>query len=253
MAARRGIHVAPFGELADPRLVARLAALAEERGWHGFFVWDHIQYSAPVREVADPWIALSAVACATERLRIGPLVTPPPRRRVQKLTREAVTLDHLSGGRLVLGLGLASDNHGELSQFGEEEDPKERARLLDDALERLTAYWDGGFQPPPVQQPRIPIWLAARWPSRRPVRRAAQWDGLFPIELPGPDELAILVEEVREQRGPEAGPFDFVVANPAGTDPAPWERAGATWCLTDFGRVPTEAAVREAIEAGPDG
>jgi alkanesulfonate monooxygenase SsuD/methylene tetrahydromethanopterin reductase-like flavin-dependent oxidoreductase (luciferase family) len=250
--ASRGIYLAPFDELCDPRKVARLAARAEERGWDGFFVWDHIVYSAPVRGVADPWVTLSAVACATERLRLGPMVTPPSRRRIQKLTREAVTLDHLSGGRLVLGLGLASDNHGELSQFGEEEDSKERARMLDDSLERLTAYWGGDFEPPPLQRPRIPIWLAARWPSRRPVRRAAQWDGLFPIELPGPDELAVLVAEVREQRGPDAGPFDFVVANPAGTDCALWEAAGATWCLTDFGRVPTEAAVREAIEAGPE-
>jgi alkanesulfonate monooxygenase SsuD/methylene tetrahydromethanopterin reductase-like flavin-dependent oxidoreductase (luciferase family) len=172
---------------------------------------------------------------------------------VQKLTREAVTLDHLSGGRLVLGLGLASDNHGELSQYGEETDPKARGQMLDDALERLSAYWGGELQPPPVQKPRIPIWLASRWPSRRPVRRAARWDGLFPIELPGPDELAVLVEEVGEQRGPDAGTFDFVVANPAGTDPAPWEQAGATWCLTDFGRVPSESAVREGIEAGPNG
>ena len=251
MAAKRGIHVAPFGELADPRLVARLAALAESRGWDGFFLWDHIQYSAPVREVSDPWVVLSAVACATERIRIGPLVTPPPRRRVQKLTREAVTLDHLSEGRLVLGLGLASDNHGELGPFGEETDPRARAVLLDEALDRLTAYWGGEFEPPPVQRPRIPIWLAARWPSRRPVRRAARWDGLFPIELPGPDELAELVAYVGEHRGEEAGPFDFVVANAADDDPGRWEAAGATWCLTDFGRSPAEAAVREAIEAGP--
>src|SRR4051794_36728478 len=111
MAPRRAIFLAPFGQLADPRRVARLAARAEERGWDGFFVWDHIRYSAPVREVADPWVALSAVACATERLALGPMVTPPARRRVQKLTREAVTLDHLSGGRLVLGLGLRGDRH----------------------------------------------------------------------------------------------------------------------------------------------
>src|SRR3954466_7400488 len=112
VAAKRGIFVAPFDELAEARRVARLAARAEERGWDGFFVWDHIRYSPPVRGVADPWVTLSAVACATERLRLGPMVTPPARRRVQKLTREAVTLDHLSAGRLVLGLGLGG-RHGE--------------------------------------------------------------------------------------------------------------------------------------------
>jgi alkanesulfonate monooxygenase SsuD/methylene tetrahydromethanopterin reductase-like flavin-dependent oxidoreductase (luciferase family) len=87
MAARRGIYLAPFDALADPRRVARLAARAEERGWDGVFVWDHIVWSAPVRGVADPWVTLSAVACATERIRLGPLVTPLPRRRVHKLAR----------------------------------------------------------------------------------------------------------------------------------------------------------------------
>jgi alkanesulfonate monooxygenase SsuD/methylene tetrahydromethanopterin reductase-like flavin-dependent oxidoreductase (luciferase family) len=248
MGARRGIFLAPFGELADPRRVAALAAHAEARGWDGFFLWDHIRYAPPVREIADPWIALSAVAAATERLRLGPMVTPPARRRVQKLTREAVTLDHLSGGRLVLGLGLGSDRYGELSPYGDETDPIRRAALLEDALERLTAFWAGGLAPPPLQRPRIPIWLAARWPNRRPVRRAARWDGVFPVNLPGPDALAELVAEVRALRPADAGPFDVVVTNPPGADPAPWEAAGATWCLTGFGPEPTEAGVRAAID-----
>jgi alkanesulfonate monooxygenase SsuD/methylene tetrahydromethanopterin reductase-like flavin-dependent oxidoreductase (luciferase family) len=253
MAAAHGIHVAPFDELADPRIVARLAARAEERGWDGFFVWDHIVYSPPVRAVADPWVTLAAVACATERVAIGPLVTPLSRRRMHKLARETVTLDHLSGGRLVLGAGLGADSHGELGPFGEVEDPRERARLLDAGLEQLTAYWDGGLEPAPVQRPRIPLWLAARWPSRRPVRRAARWDGLFPIDLPGPEALAQLVAEVTALRAGDGidAPFAVVVANAPDTDPAPWETAGATWCLTDFGRQPTEAAVRAAIDAGP--
>ena len=250
MAARRGIFLAPFGELCDPRRVAALAARAEERGWDGFFVWDHLHYAAPVREIADPWITLSAVAAATERLRLGPMVTPPARRRVQKLTREAVTLDHLSGGRLVLGLGLGSDRYGELSRYGDETDGKRRAGLLDDALERLTAYWGGELQPPPLQRPRIPIWLAARWPNRRPLHRAIRWDGLFPVNLAGPDAIAELVGEIRVARSPDAGPFDVVVSNPPQTDPAPWEAAGATWCLTGFGPEPTEDRVRAAIDAG---
>jgi alkanesulfonate monooxygenase SsuD/methylene tetrahydromethanopterin reductase-like flavin-dependent oxidoreductase (luciferase family) len=179
------------------------------------------------------------------------MVTPPSRRRIQKLTREAVTLDHLSAGRLVLGLGLGSGRHGELAPFGEVEDPPEQARLLDAALERLTAYWAGELEPPPVQRPRIPIWLAARWPARRPVRRAARFDGVFPIDLPGPEAVAELVAEVRAVRGDDSGPFDVVVANPPGTDPAPWAAAGATWCLTGFGPQPTEERVRAAIDDGP--
>src|SRR5205823_642273 len=101
-------------------------------------------------------------------------------------------LDHLSAGRLTLGVGLGSDTTGELAPFGEVVDPRERAQLLDSGLSRLGDLWSGDFQPLPVQRPRIPVWVASRWPRRRPLRRAARWDGLFPIELPGPDELAEL-------------------------------------------------------------
>jgi alkanesulfonate monooxygenase SsuD/methylene tetrahydromethanopterin reductase-like flavin-dependent oxidoreductase (luciferase family) len=251
MPVRHAIFVAPFDELADPRLLAQLAARAEELGWDGFFLWDHIVYSAPTRAVLDPWIAMSAIAATTERVRIGPLVTPLSRRRMHKLARETVTLDLLSGGRLTLGVGLGSDRHGELSPFGEVVDARERATLLDEGLLRLVAYWGGEFEPRPVQRPRIPIWAAARWPHRRPVRRSANWDGLFPVDLPGPEALAELRDEVLALRDPDAGPFDFVVTNRPGTDPAPWEAAGATWCLTGFDAQPRLAAVRDAIEAGP--
>src|SRR5689334_4637455 len=176
---------------------------------------------------------MTAIALATERVKIGPLITPPARRRIHKLARETVTLDRLSGGRLIFGAGLGSDNSGEFSRFGEQADAKERARLLDEGLAQLVSYWDGEFEPRPLQRPRIPVWLAARWPNRRPVRRALAWDGLFPIDLPGPEELAELVGEVRAERADDG--FEIVVTNPVGTDPEPWEDAGATWCLTGFG------------------
>jgi alkanesulfonate monooxygenase SsuD/methylene tetrahydromethanopterin reductase-like flavin-dependent oxidoreductase (luciferase family) len=240
--AKRGIFVAPFGELADPRLLASLAARAEERGWDGFFLWDHIRYSPPSLPVLDPWVALSAIACETERLRLGPLVTPVSRRRPHKLARETLTLDRLSNGRLVLGVGLGSDNHGEFEDFEDVVAPRERAQLLDDGLAALTHYWED-FRPAPVQQPRIPIWVAARYPNRRPLERARRWDGVFPIDLEAPDQLAEVVSELTTD-----GPFDVVVTNPAGTDPQPWEEAGATWCLTGFGSEPREAEVREAID-----
>jgi alkanesulfonate monooxygenase SsuD/methylene tetrahydromethanopterin reductase-like flavin-dependent oxidoreductase (luciferase family) len=251
LTARHGIFVAPFEELADPRLVAELAARAEGSGWDGFFVWDHVAYREPVKAVADPWVTLAAVALATERLRLGPLVTPLPRRRPHQLARETVTLDRLSGGRLVLGVGIGSDRSGEFDadRFGEEGNPRARARLLDDGLLRLQAYWEGGFEPSPVQQPRIPVWVAARWPHRRPLARAARWDGLFPIDLPGPEALAELAAEVDALRD-RPGSFDLVVTNPPGTDPAPWIEAGATWCLTGFGPQPTASEVRAAIDAG---
>ncbi|HEY8624544.1 MAG TPA: LLM class flavin-dependent oxidoreductase [Solirubrobacteraceae bacterium] len=247
---KRGLFIAPFDELVDPRLLAELAQRAESRGWDGLFLWDHLAYPDPVRAVADPWIALSAIACATTRLRLGPMVTPVPRRRVHKLARETATLDHLSRGRLIFGVGIGSDRTGELTAFGEVLDARERAKLLDDGLERLSGYWAGEFEPLPVQRPRIPVWVAARWPSRRPVRRAARWDGLFPIEVPGPEQLAELVAEVDRART-DAGAFDHVIEIDPGADPGPWAAAGATWVLTSFGSQPREAAVREAIEAGP--
>jgi alkanesulfonate monooxygenase SsuD/methylene tetrahydromethanopterin reductase-like flavin-dependent oxidoreductase (luciferase family) len=247
---KRAIDVAPFGELADPRVLAELAIAAEERGWDGFFVWDHIVYRAPVRAVADPWVALAAVACATSRLRIGPLITPLPRRRVHKVARETVTLDLLSSGRLTLGVGLGSARNGELEPFGEVAEPRERARLLDQGLADLARYWAGEFQPVPVQRPGIPVWVAAEWPHRRPVRRALRWQGLFPTGLPGPEALAELVSEVRKSR-PAGDPFDVVVGIPPGDDVRPWAGAGATWTVTDFGMQPTRAEVREVINAGP--
>jgi alkanesulfonate monooxygenase SsuD/methylene tetrahydromethanopterin reductase-like flavin-dependent oxidoreductase (luciferase family) len=251
VAAKRGIFVAPFDELMEPRLLVELAQRAERNGWDGFFLWDHLSYRPPVRAVSDPWVALAAIAYATERIRLGPLVTPLSRRRIHKLARETVTLDHLAAGRLVLGVGLGSTASGEIERFGEVADPRERARLLDDGLTRLAEYWNGELEPTPVQRPRIPIWVAARWPSRRPLRRAARWDGLFPIELPNPDSLATLAAEVRELRGEGGGRFDLVSDIPAGGDPAPWHAAGATWVLTGFGAEPRESEVRAVIDSGP--
>jgi alkanesulfonate monooxygenase SsuD/methylene tetrahydromethanopterin reductase-like flavin-dependent oxidoreductase (luciferase family) len=232
---RRGITFGPFGELADAALVAELAAEAEAAGYDGFFVWDHIVYT-DTAEVADPWVVLTAIAMRTERVAIGPMVTPLARRRIHKLARETATLQRLSGGRLVLGVGLGGNRHGEFAFPGEEEDPRERARLLDDGLERLQAYWGGELQP----TVEVPIWVAGRYPNRRPLRRAAGYDGFFPIDLPGPEALAELVAELPEGH-------EVVVDSPPGEDPGPWERAGATWVLTDFGRAPTAAAVRAAL------
>ena len=232
-------------------MLVELAVAAEARGWDGVFLWDHIVHRPPVRAVADPWVALSAIAARTERVRLGPMVTPLSRRRVQKLARETVTLDHLSRGRLTLGVGLGSSNTGELEPFGEVVDPRERARLLDERLSRLAEFWGGAFEPRAVQQPRIPVWVAGRWPKRRPLARALEWDGFFPIELPGPDALAELAGEVAARRPEGAGPFDLVVEIEPGDDVEPWARAGATWVLTAFGRQPHVSEVRQAIDAGP--
>ncbi len=109
---RHGLFVAPFDGLSDPRVVARLAAECEAAGWDGIFVWDHVLYRPPVQAVADPWVVLAAAATATERVLIGPMVTPVARRRPHVLARQATSLDQLSGGRLVLGVGLGLDASG---------------------------------------------------------------------------------------------------------------------------------------------
>ena len=248
---KRGIYLAPFDELVDSRTLAESASSAERHGWNGFFLWDHVAYRPPVRAVADPWVALAAIACATEQLRLGTMVTPLSRRRVHKLARETVTLDHLSRGRMTLGVGLGVEDNNELEPFGEVVDARERARLLDHGLMRLNALWAGEFQPRPRQRPRIPVWVAARWPNRRPVRRAARWDGLFPTDLPGPDALAELANEVGALRAGPDEPFELVVEVAPGAPADPWETAGATWVLTGFGSQPRRDEVRETIEAGP--
>jgi alkanesulfonate monooxygenase SsuD/methylene tetrahydromethanopterin reductase-like flavin-dependent oxidoreductase (luciferase family) len=262
-----GLFVPLFDELADPVTVAGLAAEAEEAGWDGFFVWDHVRWQEPVVAVADPWITLAAIATATERIRLGPLVTPLARRRPVKVARETATLDQLSGGRLTMGVGLGSDRYGnEFSLTGEEVDDRRRAEMLDESLDILTAAWSGEpvehrgphhtvdgvrFLPRPVQRPTVPIWVAGYHGNARPVRRAARHQGFFPLGLEHPDQLAEIVADVTAQRT-GTGPYDIVVALPPGTDPAPYHAAGATWALVElpWDAVTTDL-LRSIIHDGP--
>lgn len=256
----------PFDELADPRVVARLAAEAEEHGWDGFFVWDHLHYRPPVQAVADPWVVLAAVAAATERMLLGPMVTPLPRRRPVKVARETATLDVLSSGRLVLGVGIGGDNSRELSATGEELDDRMRGAMLDEGLEVLAAAWSGEpvqhrgahyvvddvrFLPTPVQRPGPPVWVAARFGNRAPLRRAARHDGAFPIDLSSADQLAEVAAALRELRGGDPRPFDLVVGGPPGTDPQPYAQAGATWWTVSFPLETTADQARAVLREGP--
>ena len=168
---KRGIYLAPFDELADPPLLVDLAVRAEQRSWDGVFLWDHILWKSPVRAVADAWVALSAIAARTRHIRLGPLVTPLSRRRVHKVARETATLDHLSHGRLILGVGLGASTNNELEQFGEIVDPRERARRLDDGLMRLTEFWAGEFEPRPYRRRESPSGLPPAGPTLAP------WNG----------------------------------------------------------------------------
>ena len=251
---RSGLFLPLFDQLADPALVARFAGEAEEVGWHGVFVWDHVRWREPVVEVADPWITLAAIATSTAGVRLGPMVTPLARRRPVKVARETATLDRLSGGRLTLGVGLGSDEFGsEYSMTGEETDDRRRARMLDESLEILAAAWSGEpvhhrgehyvvdgmrFLPRPVQRPGVPVWVAGFYGKPRPLRRAARHQGFFPVNLEHPEQLADIVARLtslREEAGEDpAEPYDVVAALPPGGDPAPYAAAGATWWVVDF-------------------
>jgi alkanesulfonate monooxygenase SsuD/methylene tetrahydromethanopterin reductase-like flavin-dependent oxidoreductase (luciferase family) len=268
---RCGLYVAPFGELADVAALADLSARAEATGWEGVFVWDHVMTYDPIA-VADPWIALTAIALATERMRLGAMVTPLARRRPWDVARQVAVLDRLSGGRMVFGAGLGGDSRGELTAFGEERRPRARAALLDEALEVVLAVWSGEpvtrdgpafplraarVLPTPVQQPRPPVWLGCVWPHHRPLQRAARYDGVFPVShdksLSG-DDLRELLQVIAAHRPSDAGPFDVVVTNRERPDAerlAELAAAGATWWVQGFGERPLLADVQAAVDAGP--
>lgn len=294
---RFAIDMPNFGVFSDARLLAQLAYEAEESGWDGFFIWDHINYRPPIYkgsgaidqpassspeplEIADPWIGLTAIALRTKTLKIGPMVTPLPRRRPWKLAREAVTLDQLSEGRLILGVGIGGDRSGEYSATGEVPDARIHGEMLDEGLEILTRLWSGeefSYQgnhyhfsqvrslPKPLQNPRIPIWVAGFWPNKKPFRRAARWDGVFPLisgrELP-PDEFRKLVgyiQEIQVPRQTSALPFEIIASGQTdggerAMDTAivsEFARIGATWWLECFYPQNTLEQVRQRIHQGP--
>ena len=282
---RYAVNVPNFEDYGDARTVAGLAADAEAAGWDGFFVWDHLAFVKAWRlRIADPWVLLTAVALATERLRLGPMVTPLPRRRPWKLARETVTLDRLSGGRLVLGVGLGEPPEDEYGSFGEPTDPVVRAAMLDEGLEVLTRLWSGetvsfqgrhyrvdqvAFRPTPVQRPRIPIWVAGAWPRPGPLRRAARFDGSCPLKVDAsgelatlePDELRQLLAVVRRHRADPAAPFDVLLGGTTPPDPAaaramlePLAEAGMTWWQETVDPRQTDLATfRRRVRQGPPG
>lgn len=253
---RFGISIPAFADFSDPRTLAELARQAEAAGWDGFFVWDAIFFDPTFHPMADPWVSLAAVAMSTRRMRIGTLVTPIARRRPWKLARETVSMDHLSNGRLILGVGLGDPVQWDFGFFDEATDPKLRAHRLDEGLEILTGLWSGQpfsyqgdqynvkevtFRPTPVQSPRIPIWVGGWWPNKRPLRRAARWDGVCPIKGGGtitPEEWRELLAYVQKHRT-SSTPFDAVHSGATpGDNPSqaaelvkPYAEAGVTWWI----------------------
>ena len=274
---RFAINIPPFGEFADARVLADLAARAEASGWDGFFIWDHVHGDRDVA-VADPTVALTAVAAATSRIRFGAMVTPLPRRSPWKVAREAVTLDRLSGGRLILGVGSGSDRwYGEHTTIGFADDDQTRAETLDESLDIVAGLWtgepldfsgrhftirDARFLPVPVQKPRIPIWVGGMWPRRGPLERAARWDGYAPGfgRLAKPEDVRAVRDRLIELR-PDLSGFDLTVVGvsalmrPEEVAPrlAEFEEAGVTWWQEGFLGTDTAAEVKEYLKAGPPG
>ena len=284
---RFAVDIPNFGEYFHPRTMAEIGKEAEDAGWDGLFIWDHL-WLGETDPFVDRLVALTAIALNTERIRLGTMVTPLARRSAWKLARETVSVDQVSDGRLILGVGLGAPPDLEFASFGMETDNITRARMLDEGLDVLTSLWSGDptsyrgqhyqidnvtFQPPTLQQPRIPIWVAGVWPRKPPFRRAARWDGMFPIKNDGTEptdmtsEMPVLMPQdiedavifTKSYRVSE-GPFDVVTGiqdsmmsrSELGRIAAEYEDAGLTWQTHSFG--PWNGTIEECrarIRQGP--
>lgn len=259
----------------DARTAAETARAGEAAGWDGFFVWE------PVWGI-DAWVSLTAAAMVTERIRLGTMITPLSRMRPWKLASETATLDQLSGGRVILSVGLGALDSG-FAAFGEVVDRHTRAELLDEGLDILTGLWGGQpfsyegahykvqptefiVPPPPVQQPLIPIWVVGAWNRPKSMARALRYDGILPNPMtPEGEHRPLTTDDVRDiaayaaANRAEVTPFDIVVegATP-GNKPKKaaetvrgWAEAGATWWIEALWNAPDAAAVRRRVEQGP--
>jgi hypothetical protein len=256
----------------DPLEAAELAAAAEAAGWDGVFTWDGI--SVGPMDTYDPWVVMAAMAMRTERVTLGAIVTPPARRRPWKLAREAMTLDRLSNGRLVLPFGLGAVDDAGFGKVGEPTDARTRAELLDESLAILEGLWTGKpfgfegrhyrfrpmtFRPTPVQRPRIPIWVVGAWPNERSMRRTLRYDGVL-AQVEDAAGIEAITEWVARELPPDRSghPFEIVAQ---GTTPSDAGRAaailrryadaGATWWIDADWEGGTVEVLRKRIAAGP--
>jgi alkanesulfonate monooxygenase SsuD/methylene tetrahydromethanopterin reductase-like flavin-dependent oxidoreductase (luciferase family) len=279
-ALRYGLDISPLGDWGDPRTLAGLAALAERSGWDGVFVEDYVFHPHGVAAY-DAWIALAAIAVATERVRLGPMITPLPRRRPWKVAAEAMTLDHLSGRRVILGVGSGDRASPDTRGVGEDADARRRASRLEEALAIVDALWRGEpvhhagahfrldgvvLRPRPVQRPRVPIWVGGQFTRRGPRERAVRWDGACLYRAMPPDwedltagDVGALRRLARDARGLDGDRFDIAVGGRARRADEDQERryvaaiaaAGATWWHEYVEPQTPLDAVRDHIAAGP--
>jgi alkanesulfonate monooxygenase SsuD/methylene tetrahydromethanopterin reductase-like flavin-dependent oxidoreductase (luciferase family) len=278
---RYGLALPDGGECGDPTFLAELAQRAEDAGWDGVFLEDYILWQGR-RDfpTCDVWVALGAIAASTEKVRLGTAVTPLARRRPWKVAREAAAVDQLSGGRMILGVGLGDIGDAILqdssfSAFGEVADGRRRGEMLDEALDIIAGLWTAEpfsyagrhftidevtFTPPPVQRPRIPIWIGGGYPNRRPTERALRWDGscLYkethggPWEDMSPDDI----RDLRRRAGNKN--FDICVGGRDREEDVDAERAwiaavaeaGADW-WSEYVPPADRDAMRAAVDRGP--
>ena len=278
-----GVDIPNYGYFGDPRRIADFARRAEDAGWDGLSLWDHI-YIEPGNVVADPWVALAAAATVTKRISLQMLVTPTPRRRPWKLARECVSLDQLSNGRFVFGVGIGNPPGPEFGVFGDPTDDRRRGEMLDESLAILTGLWSGDtfshdgdhyrleevqFLPTPVQRPRIPIWAAGVWPRKKPFRRAAQWDGVAAIAVDDEGDFRdVTLQDVKDIRAyidahrQSGEPYDVAIVGGWPADHAAardhldeYADAGVTWFRTGWAPwqgIDMEAWI-ESVYQGPPG
>ena len=272
-----GVYIPNFKEFGTPDSIVELGVLAEEAGWDGLFLWDHLHWDNQPWPVVDPWVAMGALAQATSTIRFGPMITPIGRRRPWKLARETVTLDRLSNGRLIFGAGAGWNVEGEFAAFGDAADRRVLAEMLDEGLAILNGLWSGEefsfsgehyhvdliqFLPTPVQRPRVPVWVGGSWPNRRPFRRAARWDGVFAAHPDGqrlePAEIRAIRDFIAPLRG-DGTAGDIVIMGRSKPEQAysrqfeAFEASGLTWWLEDL-RPEWNLSLdqmREIVAAGP--
>jgi len=267
------IYTPNFGNYRNPLDLAEVAKKAETAGWDGFFLWDHLAFMEGLNvPVFDPWIALSAVAMKTEKIKIGPLITPISRRRPWKLAREVVSLDHLSNGRLILGVGLGAPDY-DFVTFAEDFDSSIRAKKLDEGLDVLLGFLSGKdfsyegdyyqiknvkFIPAPVNK-KIPIWVAGMWPNKKPFHRAARYDGVFPISINytqqlTPDDVRDVLDfmSMHHKITPN---YDVVISGntPKNRSDAidiikSYEKVGVTWWCENINLLRSKKSLKEMIE-----
>jgi alkanesulfonate monooxygenase SsuD/methylene tetrahydromethanopterin reductase-like flavin-dependent oxidoreductase (luciferase family) len=261
----------------DVNSLVELAISAEQAGWEGFFIWDHIGGGGNSPTV-DPWICLGAIASQTKTIRLGTMITPLSRRRPWKVAREIITLDHLSHGRVILGVGLGDMINKDFKAFGEIGNPRTRAEMLDESLDIIAGLQTGQpfhytgkhyqvadalFKPTAVQTPRIPIWVAGHWPFKRPLKRAARWDGILPRQWSAgpitPEVIREIATYIAARRKTET-PFDICKYGLTEGQDLVHDRslvrefsaAGATWWIEEiFSSRGTFKQIQKRIAIGP--